>query len=130
MEMRRKHLMFAAAAAFALSIGAGGCSGEKAPSPPRPAKGDPVGMMAAPKIRVKWFSGTIEAVDASAGTLTLKGPKGEREFRADGKAKQDLAGLKVGDKVIVKHSGETAHSVVKPSANHPPRLSLSLVAIH
>jgi hypothetical protein len=95
-----------AAAAFALSIGAGGCAKEKAPSPSEPAKKEAAGKekKAAPKVSVKFFTGTIETLDAAAGTLTLKGPK-------------DLDGMKIGDKVLVKHTDEIALSIVKPGAN-------------
>ena len=105
-----------AAAAFALSIVAGGCSKEKSPHQPKPAKKAIAGTEknAAPKPRVKLFTGTIEALDAAAGTLTLKGPKGERRFQVHEKVKAQLDGLNIGDKVIVKHVDEFALSVVKP----------------
>jgi len=113
------------AATFALSIVAGGCAKEKAPSQPEPVNKEAAGKekKAAPKAGVKWFSGTIEALDTAAGTLTLKGPKGAMDFKADGRAKKDLDGMKIGDKVMVKHTDEIAHSIVKPSANntHRPR---------
>ena len=72
---------------------------------------------AAPKPRVKLFTGTIEALDAAAGTLTLKGPRGERRFQVHEKVKEQLDGLEIGDKVIVKHTDEMALSIVKPGAN-------------
>ena len=107
-----------AAAAFILLIVAAGCTGEKAPSPPGPPEriGTATGTKTAPKIGMKWFSGTIEELDASAGTFTLKGPKGTVEFQAEGRARKELDGMKIGDRVIVKHTGETAHSIVKPGA--------------
>jgi hypothetical protein len=108
-----------AAAAFALSIGAGGCAKEKAPSPSEPAKKEAAGKekKAAPKFSVKFFTGTIETLDAAAGTLTLKGPKRAMDFKADGRTKKDLDGMKIGDKVLVKHTDEIALSIVKPGAN-------------
>jgi hypothetical protein len=63
---------------------------------------------------VKFFTGKIETLDAAAGTLTLKGPKGERRFQVHEKVKEQLDGLKIGEKVIVKHVDEIALSIVKP----------------
>lgn len=115
----RKPFSVLAAAAFALSIGAGGCAKEKAASPPEPAKKEAAGKekKAAPKVGVKLFTGTIEGLDAAAGTLTLKGPKGAMDFKAVGRAKKDLDDMNIGDKVMVKHTNEMALSIVKPGAN-------------
>ena len=112
----RKLFPVLAAAAFALSIVAGGCAKDKSPPQPQPARKAISGTEknAAPKPRVKLFTGTIEVLDAAAGTLTLKGPKGERRFQAHGKVKEQLDGLKIGDKIIVKHVDEIALSIVKP----------------
>ena len=63
---------------------------------------------------MKFFTGTIETLDAAAGTLTLKGPKGERRFQVREKVKEQLDGLNIGEKVIVKHVDEIALSIVKP----------------
>lgn len=105
-----------AAAAFAFSIVAGGCAKEKSPSQPQPASKaiTGTGKDAAPKPHVKLFTGKIEALDAASGTLTLKGPKGEMRFEVDEKVKEQLDGLKIGDKVILKHVDEIALSIVKP----------------
>lgn len=105
-----------AAAAFALSIVAGGCAKEESRPQPQPAKKEVsrTEKKAVPKPRVKLFTGTIEALDEEAGTLTLKGPKGERRFQAQEQVKEQLDDLKIGDKVIVKHVDETALSIVKP----------------
>ena len=62
----------------------------------------------APKPRVKLFTGTIEVLDAAAGTLTLKGPRGERRFQVHEEVKEQFDDLKIGNKVIVKHTGEVA----------------------
>ena len=112
----RKLFPVLAAAAFALSIVAGGCGKEKSPPQPQPARKAIAGTEknAAPKPHVKLFTGTIEALDAAAGTLTLKGPKGEMRFQVNEKVKEQLDGLKIGDKVIVKHVDEIALSIVKP----------------
>jgi len=72
---------------------------------------------AAPKAVAKLFTRTIEALDSDAGTLTLKGPKGTMDFKADRSAQKDLDGMKIRDKVIVKRPGEKAISIVKPGVN-------------
>jgi len=115
----RKLFPVLAAAVFALSIVAGGCAKEKSPPQPQPARKAIAGTVknAAPKPRVKLFTGTIEVLDAAAGTLTLKGPRGERRFQVPEKVKEQLDGLEIGDKVIVKHTDEMALSIVKPGAN-------------
>jgi len=115
----RKLFPVLAAAVFALSIVAGGCAKEKSPPQPQPARKSIAGTVknAAPKPRVKLFTGTIEVLDAAAGTLTLKGPRGERRFQVPEKVKEQLDGLEIGDKVIVKHTDEMALSIVKPGAN-------------
>ena len=110
----RKPFLVLAAAAFALSIVAGGCAKEKSPPQPQPARKAIAGTEknAAPKPHVKFFTGKIETLDAAAGTLTLKGPKGERRFQVHEKVKEQLDGLKIGDKVILKHVDEIALSIV------------------
>jgi hypothetical protein len=115
----RKRISVLAAAAFALSIVAGGCAKEKAPSPSEPAKKEsaPIEKEAAPKPHVKLFTGTIEVLDVAAGSLTLKGPRGARRFQVHGRLKEQLDGLEIGDKVIVKHTDEMVLSIVKPGAN-------------
>ena len=116
----RKLFSVLAAAVFALSIIAGGCAKEKAPSQPEPANKEAAGTekKVAPKVRLKWFTGRIETLDTTTGTLTLRGPKGAMDFKADGSAKKDLEDMKIGDKVIVKHTGEIAHSIVNLSADN------------
>jgi len=115
----RNRISVLAAAAVALSIVAGGCAKEKAPSPPEPAKKESAAIETdtPPKPHVKLFTGTIEVLDAAAGTLTLKGPRGARRFQVHGKVKGQLDGLEIGDKVIVKHTDEMVLSIVKPGAN-------------
>jgi hypothetical protein len=112
----RKLFPVLAAAVFALSIVAGGCAKEKSPPQPQPARKVIAGTEknAASKPHVKLFTGTIETLDAAEGTLTLKGPKGERCFQVREKVKEHLDGLNIGDKVIVKHAENIALSIVKP----------------
>ena len=79
--MRRQfHVL--AAAAFTLWIVAGGCAKEQAPPPSEPAKKESAAeaTKTAPKPHVNLFTGTIVVLDAAAGTLTLKGKKGEKRF--------------------------------------------------
>ena len=111
----RKLSPLLAAAVFALSLVAGGCSKGKSPPQPQPERKAiaGTGRNAAPKPHVKLFTGTIEALDAAEGTLTLKGPKGERRFQVHEMVKEQLDDLNIGDKVIVKHVDETSLSIVK-----------------
>jgi len=112
----KKRFLVLAAAACALSIVAGGCSREKSPPRPQPAKKEisRTEKKSAPKPRVKLFTGTIEALDDKAGTLTLKGPKATMRFHVRGKGKKQLDDLDLGDKVIVKHVDMIALSIVRP----------------
>jgi len=111
----RKPFPALAAAAFTLSIVAGGCSEEKSPPPPKPAGKamEGTGKSAAPKPHLKLFTGKIDALDAASGTLTLKGPKGEMRFQAHETVRERLDGLNIGDKVILKHVDGIALSIVK-----------------
>jgi hypothetical protein len=63
----------------------------------------------APKPKTVLATGTIEALDAAAGTFTVKGKKGSVDLKAGEKVK--LGGYKVGDKVVVKYADGTASSV-------------------
>ena len=63
----------------------------------------------ATKAKTNLVSGTIEAVDAAAGTFTVKGKKGNVDLKAGEKVK--LGDFKVGDKVVVKYADGTASSV-------------------
>ena len=112
----RKPVTALAAATFALLIVAGGCAKETPSTPPPPAKKMVAGTeeKAAPKPRAKLFTGTIEDLDEAAGTVTLKGPKGEMRFKTREKGKDQLDGLEIGDKVIVKHVDNIVLSIVKP----------------
>jgi hypothetical protein len=62
----------------------------------------------------KRLTGTVEAVDAAAGTLAVKGKKDSLSLMAGEKV--DLGKIAVGDKVLVKYSGDTAWSVRKVAA--------------
>jgi Cu/Ag efflux protein CusF len=71
-------------------------------------KAEPV--KAAPA-KVKQVTGDVAAVDAKAGTITVKGKKGDTTVATDAKTKimmgkdvKAIADVKVGDKVTVKYS--------------------------
>ena len=103
------------AGAFAFSIFAAGCTNETLPPQPQPPKKETAvtEKKGAQKPRVKLFTGTIVAVAETAGTLTLKGSKREMDFQVRNEVKKQLDGLKIGDKLIVKHVDEIALSIVK-----------------
>jgi hypothetical protein len=63
----------------------------------------------AKKAKSQQVTGTVEALDAAAGTFTVKGKKGNVDLKAGEKVKLDS--FKVGDKVIVKYADGTASSV-------------------
>lgn len=114
----RKRFHMIAAAAFALTIVAGGCAKEKSPPQPESVKKETSGTAKTtaprPKPRGKLFTGTIEALDEAEGTMTLRGPKGTMDFQVHEKVKDQLDALNIGDKVIVKHVDEIALAIVKP----------------
>ena len=95
-----------------------------ADKPAAEKKAEPV--KAAP-VKVKQVTGDVTAVDAKAGTITVKGKKGDTTVATDAKTKimmgkdvKALADVKVGDKVMVKFSEAdgkmTAKSVAIKSA--------------
>ena len=63
----------------------------------------------AKKAKSQQVTGTIEALDAAAGTFTVKGKKETVDLKAGEKVKLDS--FKVGDKVYVKYADGTASSV-------------------
>lgn len=120
----RKLLAVFVAALFALSVAGLALAAEekkaapaapaKAAEPAKPAAEKKEAPKAEKKAKPKFVTGTIEALDAAAGTLTVKGKKESVSLKAGEKVK--LEGFKVGDKVTVKYSGDTALSVMKPKA--------------
>ena len=112
------------AVAFAFSVAGFAVAAEKAAAPsaaPAAAKPAPAAEKAAPmaekkttKPKAQQVTGTVEAVDAAAGTLTVKGRKGNVDLKAGEKVK--LGDVKVGDKVVVKYADGTASSVKAPKA--------------
>ena len=63
----------------------------------------------AAKTKPQEVTGTIEALDAKAGTFTVKGTTGNVDLKAGDKVK--LGSFKVGDKVTVKYAEGKATSV-------------------
>jgi len=92
----------------AASAPAAAPAAEKAPAP-APAVEKSTAAKKAPKPASHQLTGTIEALDATAGTFTVKGKKGNVVLKAGGKVKLD--DVKVGDKVVVKHADGSALSV-------------------
>ena len=112
----RKLFPLLSAAALALLMVGGGCAKDESPRGPQPAKiVTPVtANKTLRKHRVKLFTGTIEDLDETAGTVTLKGPKGEMRFQTKEDVREQLDLLEIGDKVIVKHIDMNALAIVKP----------------
>lgn len=117
----RKLVAVFMAFAFVLSLAAVAAAEEKKAEPMKapssaPAKAaDPAKKAEAKKApKAHQLTGTVEAVDAAAGTLTVKGKKDSVSLKAGEKVALDK--IAVGDKVLVKYSGDTASSVKKVPA--------------
>ncbi len=113
----KKLLSVIVAVAFALSLAAVVVAAEKPAAAPAgaPAKAEPMKKAEPAKKAVKAKShqvtGTIESLDAAAGTFSVKGKKETVSLKAGEKVK--LADFAVGEKVLVKYSEGTASSVKK-----------------
>jgi len=80
------------------------------PAQATPATKAPAKKMAAKKPpKSHRLTGTVEAVDSAAGTLSVKGKKGSVALKAGEKVNLDR--IAVGDKVLVLYSGDTTASV-------------------
>ena len=98
------------AVAFAFSVAGFAVAAEKAAAPAAaPAAEKAPAPEKAVKAKAQLVTGTVEAVDAAAGTVTVKGKKGSVDLKAGEKVK--LGDFKVGDKVVVKYADGTASSV-------------------
>jgi len=110
------------AAAFAFSVAGFAAAAERkaapatAPATEKAAPADKSAPMGEKKMEKKeskpkahQITGTIEGINAAAGTLSVKGKKGNVDLKAGEKVK--LGDFKVGDKVVVKHVDATATSV-------------------
>jgi hypothetical protein len=103
----KRFLALFVAVAFALSLAVLAVAQEKAaPAPMKsepmksePAKkeAEPAKKEAAKKAKPKVVTGTIESLDAAAGTFSVKGKKETVQLKAGEKVK--LGDFKVGDKV-------------------------------
>ncbi len=102
----KKMLAMFLAVVFALPLSGFAAAADNAAKPAKAAKTE---TKVEKKVRSLRFTGTVEAVDAAAGTLTVKGKKGNVDLKAGEKV--NLAGLKTGEKVIVKRAGDTALAV-------------------
>ncbi len=83
---------------------------DKAPAAEKaPAMDKAPAAKKAAKAKAQQVTGTVEALDAAAGTFSVKGKKGNVDLKAGEKVK--LGDFKVGDKVVVKYADGTASSV-------------------
>ena len=95
------------AVAFAFSVaGFAVAADNAAKSAPAEKEAAPMAKKAAKGQKV---SGTIEALDAAAGTFSVKGKKGNVDLKAGENVQ--LGDFNVGDKVVVKYADGTASSV-------------------
>jgi hypothetical protein len=98
------------AVAFAFSVaGIAVAADNAAPAKKEAAPAAPMAEKKAAKPKVQKVTGTIEALDAATGTLTVKGKKGNVDLKAGEKVK--LGDFKVGDKVVVNYADGAASSV-------------------
>src|SRR5512140_1906997 len=96
------------AVAFVFSVAGFAVAAEKAAAPAA-AKSATEAKKPAKKAKSQQVTGTVEAVDAAAGTFTVKGKKGNVDLKAGEKVQ--LGDVKVGDKVVVKYADGSASSV-------------------
>lgn len=122
----KRFLSLVVAVAFALSFAAVAVAAEKpAAAPAAPAKAEPAKK--AVKAKSKQVTGTIESLDAAAGTFSVKGKKETVGLKAGEKVK--LGEFAVGEKVLVKYSEGTASSVKKvPEKKAAPKAGTKAAA--
>ena len=103
------------AVAFVFSVAGFAVAAEKAAAPAAAQSATAADKSAtdakksAKKAKSTKVTGTVEALDAAAGTFTVKGKKGNVDLKAGEKV--TLGDFKVGDKVVVKYADGTASSV-------------------
>jgi len=117
------------AVAFTLSLAVMAVAADEkkaAPAPAAPAKAEPAKKEAAPakkeaakKAKAKVVTGTIEALDAAAGTFSVKGKKETVQLKAGQKVK--LGDFKVGDKVTATYADGVASKVVAAKKAAPKK---------
>jgi len=71
----------------------------------------------AKKVKPRFITGTVEAVDAAAGTISVKGKVETISLKAGEKVKLD--GIKVGDKVTATYSEGVASKIKVVAAKKP-----------
>jgi len=98
------------AVAFAFSVAGFAVAADNA------VKAAPAAEKKAAKPKAQQVTGTIEALDAAAGTVTVKGKKGSVDLKVAEKSKVKLGDYKVGDQVVVKYADGkvTSVAIVKP----------------
>jgi hypothetical protein len=98
--------------AFALSLAVMAVAAdEKKAAPAAPAKAaEPPKKEEVKKAKPKVVTGMVEALDAKAGTFSVKGKKETVQLKAGEKVKLD--GFKIGDKVTATYSDGVASKVV------------------
>ena len=116
--MKRFFALFVAVV-FALSLAsvAVAAQHEKKAEPAKAA--EPAKKEVAKKAKAKVVTGTVEAVDAAAGTFSVKGKKETVALKAGEKVKLD--GFKVGDKVTATYSEGVASKVVAAKKAAPKK---------
>ncbi|HEX7524104.1 MAG TPA: hypothetical protein VF357_07875 [Candidatus Deferrimicrobium sp.] len=98
------------AVAFAFSVAGFAVAADNAAKPAKAAeKSATSAEKSTKKAKGQTVTGTIEALDAAAGTFTVKGKKENVDLKAGEKVKLDS--FKVGDKVVVKYADGNASSV-------------------
>ena len=116
----KKMFAVAMAVAFVFAVSCFAVAAEKAAAPAvAPAaekaaptaekKTAPMAEKKTAKPKAQLLTGTVEGLDAAAGTFSVKGRKGNVVLKAGEKVK--LGDFKIGDKVVVKHADGTASSV-------------------
>jgi uncharacterized protein YxeA len=97
------------AVAFAFSVAGFALAMSHEKAAPAAEKSATEAKKPAKMAKTQKVTGTIEAVDAAAGTFTVKGKKGNVDLKAGEKVK--LGDFKVGDKVVVRYADGAASSV-------------------
>ena len=113
----KKYLLYGLMVA-ALALSGSVFAADEAPKKEKAAKAE---GEKAEKPKAHSLTGEITALDAAAGTLTVKGKSGEKSFKAAADAKivaaekkdATLADLKVGDKVQVSYVEDGGANIAK-----------------
>lgn len=106
----KKFLAFLIAGLFALSV-AGVVVAEETKATAAPAAKEAAAAKAGKTAKSRVLTGSVEAVDAAAGTITVKGRKQAVTLKAAEGVK--LEDVNTGDKVTVTFKGESLSKVVR-----------------